>query len=137
MIFSPESGRELKNTPYAYDFTTFYKKLNFMDPVAYSKLYTWLGEMIDKGVAEGIKGKVNSSKWIPDTVKSWENKHFYPVYLACDKNGVLAEQMLRILIFMVFVDRTDAWSFDAGNFESILSKSITYSLVQPKSGRIN
>lgn len=137
MIFSPESGRELRNTPYAYDFTTFYKKLNFMDPVAYSEIYSWLGKTIEKEVAEGIKGKVNSSKWIPDTVKAWESKQFSPIYLACDKNGVLAEQMLRILIFMAFVDRSDAWSFDIGNFDSILAKSITYCLVQPKSERIN
>jgi len=103
MLYSIESGTKIQNIPHKKDYERWMNNLSSNDLI---QIEAELNNKIDKN-------DVNTAGWMPGS--DWTGTVFYPIYEACKKNVDQAAMFFGLIVYKVFMDRPEWWSF--GEYE--------------------
>ena len=71
------------------------------------------------------KGEIHTSSWMPGP--EWANTVFWPIYeTACNNNEDLAGLCFGLFLWVVMMERPEAWAFGRYEKDSIPIRGLTY-----------
>ena len=118
MLYAIESGnrsKEIRDVPHQSFFDACSKRLTASELAAMKSL---LNAMIDSY-------EVHTSSWMPGS--DWNGTPFQPIYdKACGQDLDASGRFFGLLVWIVFQERTDAWSFGRYEKDNIPIKGMTY-----------
>ena len=108
MLFSID-GKQIVSVAYEAEFK---KRMKFLNDTDYKKIIDELNRVIKSG-------DVHTSSWIPGS--DWRNTIYEPIWIACQKNDVLAAKFYGQILYKVMMDRPENWCF--GDFSHAKGKT--------------
>lgn len=107
--------KKITNVPHRDNFDSWRKNISDND---YNAIIDELNKRIDDNQ------EIHTAGWMPG--HDWSDTVFYPIYIACNKNTAAAALFFGIIVFRVFMDRPEAWSFGRYNLNGKEIASMTY-----------
>ncbi len=119
MIYSIETQEYLKYIPHKQDYDFWRSRLSDAE---YNTIITELQNRID--------GKeIATSSWIPGS--DWTDTVFQPIWeKACSKDDATAAKFFGLLVWEVFLNHEDVWSFGRYKKDDIPIKGLTYFILK-------
>ena len=114
MIIDINTGKENKVMPHSNNFYSWMDKLDYDK---YEKIVGVLNTMIDED-------EIHTSGWMPGS--NWIGTVFEPIYLAMEKNEKKAGLFFGLIVYKVFMDRSDTWACGKFELSGINIGSLTY-----------
>ena len=112
-------GQLIKDIPHHEDYKRWRSRLSDSE---YEAIVRTLNDRIDGD-------KVHTAGWIPGS--DWEGTPFYPIYeKACLKDEVAAGFCFGLIMWVVMMERPDAWSFGRYEIDGLPIQSLTYFKVE-------
>ncbi len=110
------AGRErlITKMPHSKDFDRWMKRLSEPD-------YTKVIEALESRVAGT---EVQTSSWIPGS--DWTGTPFQPVAAACDGDLDASGLFFGLLVWRMFMDHDDDWSFGHYEVDGVPIRGLTY-----------
>ena len=115
MLLNIDTMKEITNIPHRKSFEAWKKNISEID---YRAIIDELNKRIDDNQ------EIHTAGWMPG--HDWTGTVFYPIYLACKKDKSAAALFFGIIVFIVFMERTEKWSFGRYNLNGMDIVSMTY-----------
>lgn len=114
MLISIDTGKVTTKLPYAADYKKWIKGLSANE---YAAIKITLNQMIDGNT-------IHTAGWMPGS--DWAETVFNPIYLACEKNQTRAALLFGLIVYKIFMERTDNWACGRYQLNGKAIKSLTY-----------
>lgn len=120
MLYAIESNTEITTIPHRRDFDRWRKKLS---DVEYQAIVDELNGRIDGT-------EIQTSSWIPGS--DWYGTVFQPIYEnACDYSAQSSALFFGLIVWKVFMDRPEWWSFGRYEKDGRQISGMTYFQINP------
>ena len=118
MLYSIESNSEITHIPHRRDFERWRSRLNDDE-------YQAIVEELNSRI-EGTE--IQTSSWIPGS--NWNGTVFQPIFdNACNRDPVTSGLFFGLIVWVVFMDRPEWWSFGRYEKDGIPITGMTYFMV--------
>jgi len=116
MLFTLDRKR-ITAIPHKTEFNALLRRISDQE---YQAIKDELNDVVDKG-------DVHTSSWIPG--RNWENTVFGPLYDAT-RDVVLAAKFYGVILWIVMMERNEAWSFGRYEKNNVPIEGLTYFRIQ-------
>lgn len=120
MIISIDTGKIKTVIPHSRDYKRWRKNISDVD---YDSIVDALNLKIDED-------EIHTAGWMPG--HNWIGTVFEPIYYACKQNKIQAALFFGLIVYKVFMDRTDSWACGKFQLNGKEIKSLTYFRVKKK-----
>lgn len=102
MLISLDTGKPIKRMPFAKEFAALRKALTVAE---FNAAVGRINELID--ASNDGKGDIATAGWLPG--RSWRDTPFWPIYTKFKQDETVAAKMFGLLVWYVFMERTERW----------------------------
>ncbi len=120
MLISIDSGEVIDQIPHKKDYDTWISRLTSDE---LDSIFLELNQMIDQD-------EIHVAGWLPGS--DWTGTVFQPIYeKSARQNFEQAAKCFGLLVWKVFMDRPESWSFGRFEKDGVPIESMTYFRVNP------
>ena len=93
------------------------KQIKGLSATDYTAIKIALNQMIDGDT-------IHTAGWRPGS--NWADTVFNPIYLACEKNQTRVALLFGLIVYKIFMKRTDNWACGRYQLDGKVIKRLTY-----------
>jgi hypothetical protein len=117
MLINIATGEEITKIPHKTDFRRWRRKLS-------DDAYELIRKELNRHIDEEGRGEIVTSSWVPGS--DWTGTVYQPIYEACGEDPEAAALFFGLILWVVMMERPEAYGFGRYELNQIPIRGLTY-----------